>query len=166
MRFTKGEPSIGESRNDGDYRYYSYRFIGIKPTAYSPFEVNGAGPTNLLRSLTLSCDMCIVDLFNDAHIVTDDSINNGNRRGFIFAELKSNDGGSDESNNQEELERKMKELDEALAELAERDDEGKYNEEDIEKMEEGEEPGEDEEEIDDLLAELFGDDDEDYLTED
>ena len=58
-------PEAQESRNDVEYTYYSYKFIGVKPTSYAPFEVNGSGKSNLLRSLTLVCDMCLVDLVGD-----------------------------------------------------------------------------------------------------
>ena len=66
MRYrTYSNSSEEESRNVSDYIYYSYKFIGVKPTSYDAFEVNGAGRNNLLRSLTLTCDMCIVDLTGD-----------------------------------------------------------------------------------------------------
>lgn len=64
MRY-RGGKDPHESRNDSDYTYYAYKFIGVKPTSYDAFEVNGAGRNNLLRSLTLTCDMCIVDLTGD-----------------------------------------------------------------------------------------------------
>ena len=61
------EPKKKESRGEVEKEYvnYSYKFIGVKPTSYSPFEVNGVGRSNLLRSLTMVADMCIVDLTND-----------------------------------------------------------------------------------------------------
>lgn len=32
-----------ESRADSDYTYYTYKYIGVKPTSYSAFEVNAGG---------------------------------------------------------------------------------------------------------------------------
>lgn len=77
-------PEAKESRNDAEYTYYSYKFIGVKPTSYAPFEVNGSGKSNLLRSLTLVCDMCLVDLVGDVAGTGQGSTNLGNRNSFIF----------------------------------------------------------------------------------
>lgn len=45
MRYTLNEVSPKDSRTDAkQYYYYSYKFIGVKPTNYSSFPVNGAGP--------------------------------------------------------------------------------------------------------------------------
>ena len=73
-----------ESRADTDYTYYTYKYIGVKPTNYSAFEVNGAGRQNLLRTLTLVADMCIVDLTGDVAGSDGSSTNLGNRTRFIF----------------------------------------------------------------------------------
>ena len=42
---------VDESREFESARYfgYSYKFVGVKPTSYDAFEVNGAGRSNLLR---------------------------------------------------------------------------------------------------------------------
>ena len=67
MRYRTDYPNFEEqSRTEAEYVYYSYKFIGVKPTSYTSFEVNGAGRNSLLRSLTLVADMCIVDLDEDA----------------------------------------------------------------------------------------------------
>ena len=84
MRY-RNNPSPGDSRKDAEYTYYSYKYIGVKPTNYSPFEINGGGVSNLLRSLTLSCDMCLVDLTGDVAGSGSGSTNLGNRTGFIFS---------------------------------------------------------------------------------
>ena len=90
MRYIKDGRTL-ESRFDAmdDYVYYSYKFLGVKPTMYSSFEVNGAGRSNLLRNLTLICDMCLVDLTADAHITEGTSVNFGNRKGFVFSDMPS-----------------------------------------------------------------------------
>jgi hypothetical protein len=92
MRYRKN-PTAQESRNDSEYTYYSYRFVGVKPTSYSAFEINGAGRSNLLRSLSLVADMCIVDLTGDVVGSTGTSTNLGNRTKFIF---DSSDNTSDD----------------------------------------------------------------------
>lgn len=96
MRYIKDGKTL-DSRFDAmdDYVYYSYKFLGVKPTAYNSFEVNGAGRSNLLRNLTLICDMCLVDLTADAHITEGSSVNFGNRRGFVFSDMPSSDSGSE-----------------------------------------------------------------------
>ena len=75
-----------ESRNDYKYVYYSYKFIGVKPTSYTSFEVNGAGRNSLLRTLTLVADMCIVDLDEDARGTQDNRSNYGRRETLIFTD--------------------------------------------------------------------------------
>ena len=72
----------------------------MKPTNYAPFEVNGAGVSNLLRSLTLSCDMCLVDWTGDVAGSGAGSTNLGQRTGCIFAD--SPDSGDGEQPDQEE----------------------------------------------------------------
>ena len=93
MRYRKGN-EVNESRNDAEYTYYSYKFIGVKPNSYDAFEVNGAGRSNLLRSLTLTADMCIVDLTGDVAGTSKDTTNLGVRTGFIFDQ--GEDANSDE----------------------------------------------------------------------
>lgn len=84
MRY-RDRPSSEDSRKDAEYTYYSYKYIGVKPTNYSAFEINGGGVSNLLRTLTLSCDMCLVDLTGDVAGSGSGSTNLGNRTGFIFS---------------------------------------------------------------------------------
>ena len=85
MRYRKN-PQAGETRGLDDYEYYSYRFIGVKPANYAAFPVESGGTTNLLRSLTLVADMCIVDILGDAHLSTNGMTNFGNRKNFIFVD--------------------------------------------------------------------------------
>ena len=96
MRFRE-KPSAQESRNDAEYQYYSYKFIGVKPTNYAPFEVNGGGVSNLTRSLTLTCDMCLVDLMGDVAGSSSASANLGNRRSFIFSSPPGSSDTKDEN---------------------------------------------------------------------
>lgn len=96
MRYTEFGKNQ-ESRLDTEYTYYSYKFLGVKPTSYAPFEVNGAGRSNLLRNLTLICDMCLVDLTADAHITDSSSVNFGNRRGFTFEDASPFGGSNGDS---------------------------------------------------------------------
>lgn len=118
MRYTEFGKNQ-ESRLDTEYTYYSYKFLGVKPTTYAPFEVNGAGRSNLLRNLTLICDMCLVDLTADAHITDSSSVNFGNRRGFTFEDASpfgDSNGDSEEGNDEgseEEQEEAEEERDEA-----------------------------------------------------
>ncbi len=91
-----------ESRNDTEYTYYSYKFIGIKPTSYSSFEVNGSGRSNLLRSLTLISDMCLVDLTGDVAGSGAGSTNLGNRSSFVFGDSSSSSGESNEDDESDE----------------------------------------------------------------
>ena len=107
-----------ESRNDAKYTYYSYKFIGAKPTSYGPFEVNGAGRSNLLRNLTMTCDMCIVDLTSDVSGSSGESMNVGNRTKFIFEELPS---PSSEDSNQDDNEQHDDDGDETLEEYEQED---------------------------------------------
>ena len=50
MRFRENAKS-GDTRNVDDYTYYSYKFIGVKPTSYASFQPNASGPTTLNRNL-------------------------------------------------------------------------------------------------------------------
>lgn len=155
-----------DSRKDASYTYYSYKYIGVKPTNYAPFEVNGSGVSNLLRSLTLSCDMCLVDLTGDVAGSGAGSTNLGQRTGFIFAD--SPDSGDGEQPDQEEEDDEEFEamLEELLQELEEYDAEMAALEEEIAEQEEGDMPGEDEDEWmdegeddynEDEYEDLFGD---------
>lgn len=58
---TSSETYSSRLENDSHYINYTYKYIGVKPTNYSAFEVNASGRSNLLRSLTLVSDLCIVD---------------------------------------------------------------------------------------------------------
>ena len=78
MRYVENAKA-GESRADASYKYYSYKFLGVKPTSYSPFSVNASGPSTLLRNLTMVADMCFVDLTQDAIGIASGSTNPGNR---------------------------------------------------------------------------------------
>lgn len=94
MRYLN-KPEKQESRKDPtNYTYYSYKFIGVKPTSYAPFEVNGAGVSNLTRTLTLVADMCLVDLTGDVAGSGAGSTNLGNRTGFIFADSPNTGSGT------------------------------------------------------------------------
>jgi hypothetical protein len=85
MRY-RSDPTEKDSRTEAEYTYYSYKFIGVKPTSYDAFEVNAAGRNNLNRSLNLVADMCIVDLTGDVAGTAKGSTNLGNRTSFIFAQ--------------------------------------------------------------------------------
>lgn len=93
------DPSVSTdgSRAGGVYKYYSYKFLGVKPTEYSPFTVAGGGQTNLLRQLTLTCDMCLVDLKNDAR-TTKEGFDNS-RTSFLFQNLTISNGQSSNEGN-------------------------------------------------------------------
>ena len=130
MRYRAGKDPK-ESRNDSDYTYYSYKFIGVKPTSYDAFEVNGAGRSNLLRSLTLTCDMCIVDLTGDVAGSSAGSTNLGQRNKFIFQSSSSpsspdssdsEDGEGDDEDYDSEFEEEEARYEEAM-EDAEQNDE-------------------------------------------
>ena len=88
-----------DSRNEGIYKYYSYKFLGVKPTNYSAFNVNAGGPSSLLRTLSLTADMCLVDLTADAAGADENSTNLGNRSKLLFADSPS--GSGDESQDSE-----------------------------------------------------------------
>ena len=168
MRY-RDRPSAQDSRKDAEYKYYSYKYIGVKPTNYAPFEVNGSGVSNLLRSLTLSCDMCLVDLTGDVAGSGSGSTNLGNRTGFIFADSPDSGDGAQPDQDEEDDEEFEAMLEALLQELEEYDAEMAALEEEIAEQEEGDMPGEDEEEwIDeeeedydeDEYEDLFGDDEE------
>ena len=117
MRYRENaEPK--DSRKDAEYTYYSYKYIGVKPTNYSAFEINGGGVSNLLRSLTLSCDMCLVDLTGDVAGSGSGSTNLGNRTGFIFNQAPSTGSGG-QPDQEEEMEEGLPTADEQLAEMRE-----------------------------------------------
>ena len=61
----------------------------MKPTSYAGFEVNGAGPSNLLRNLTMTCDMCIVDLTGEITGSGSNSNNFGKRSSLVFGNVPS-----------------------------------------------------------------------------
>ena len=88
-----------DSRNESDYTYYSYKFIGAKPTSYTAFEVNAAGRNDLLRNLTMSADMCLVDLTGDVAGSSSNSTNLGNRTKLIFADMPPLPSEENPSNN-------------------------------------------------------------------
>lgn len=100
MRYLE-KPTPKESRSDVKYTYYSYKFIGVKPTSYSSFEVASAGRQQLLRNLSLICDMCLVDLTGDVAGSGSDSTNLGNRSSFIFKDSSSS-GSSNEDDKQDD----------------------------------------------------------------
>ena len=60
--------------------------------------------SNLLRTLTLSCDMCLVDLTGDVAGSGSGSTNLGNRTDFIFSQSPSTGSGG-----QPDQEKKMDE---------------------------------------------------------
>lgn len=149
MRYRKNiQPSDTRGLDDSEYEYYSYRFIGVKPTSYAAFSVNGAGTTNLLRQLTLVADMCIVDILGDAHLSTNGSPNFGNRKNFIFVDSpvqQSQDSPEqgDEKNSMEEA-RKRAEWYQFQQDNLKNFIED--NVEDIDQQQDGDMPGEDESE--------------------
>ena len=150
MRYISDSPIPQETRKYTEYTYYSYKFIGVKPTSYSSFEVNGGGVNNLLRTLNLSCDLCLVDLTGDVAGSGAGSTNLGNRTGFIFSQSPNTGDGEqpddeenpDERTDQEEQEDLLEQR-EAMMQLRQ-DIEDMHAE--IEQQEEGDMPGEDEEE--------------------
>jgi hypothetical protein len=134
MRYRKNA-SAEDSRNDAEYTYYSYKFIGIKPTSYAPFEVNGAGRSQLLRSLTLICDMCLVDLTGDVSGSSSDSTNLGNRTKLIFEDPPSNtsdDTDTEDDTDEEDDEDYEEDLEEYEDEYEDYEDYEEENEEDME----------------------------------
>ena len=148
MRYLE-DPQIKESRTDAQYTYYSYKYIGVKPTNYSAFEINGGGVSNLLRSLTLSCDMCLVDLTGDVAGSSAGSTNLGVRSSFIFGESPNSGSGeqSDQEENSEATEPDAnEELQEQQTQLAQWLEELNELLTEIQQQEEEDMPGEDEEE--------------------
>lgn len=87
--------SQGKSRDDNEslYKYYSYKFIGVKPTSYSAFQINASGPSSLIRTLTMVADMCIVDLLQDATGLESSSIKFGSKNKLIFEPEQSSGAG-------------------------------------------------------------------------
>lgn len=158
MRYSENAKK-GESRKDGTYNYYSYKLLGVKPTGYNSFEVNGAGKSSLVRQLTLICDMCIVDLTADAQGASATSTNLGNRTA-LFAEPANTNSDSDEDEDKEpDWEAMQKEMDDKYRkELEEMEKEMEENQEDMEQQENDDMPGEDEDEWGD---EDYGDDEDD-----
>ena len=164
MRY-KEYPSAMDSRKDSEYTSYSYKYIGVKPTSYSAFQPNGGGVSNLLRSISLTADMCIVDLTGDVAGSGKGTTNLGNRTGFIFGESPNSGSGSqpdqeedtkqDEPNHEEELKEQKDRLDE-FAEMFEDMLAEVYQ------QGEGDMPGEDEDEWgdynEDEYADPYGDD--------
>lgn len=131
MRYRKNAEE-GETRINADYTYYSYKFIGVKPTSYAPFEVNGAGPSQLLRTLTLICDMCLVDLTGDVSGSSAKSTNLGNRTSLVFADLPSADSDdveedSGDEDDEEDYEDELEEYEDEYDEYDEWDDENEEN---------------------------------------
>ena len=97
-----------DSRNEGIYKYYSYKFLGVKPTNYSAFNVNSGGPSSLLRTLSLTADMCLVDLTADAAGADENSTNLGNRSKLLFADSSSDSGDeSQDSDNGADFDKDM-----------------------------------------------------------
>lgn len=141
MRFTKSAPTAGESRLDTkDYSYYSYKFLGVKPVSYTSFQVNAAGPTNLLRNVNFIADMCVVDLNKDTKTTTADSVNLGNRTSFLFT--KSED--SDNPDNEEDPDGLDDDLQKAIDDLNKNKQDQDDNDKDVGQQEDGDQPGEDE----------------------
>lgn len=170
-------PSAGDSRKDAEYTYYSYKYIGVKPTSYNAFQINGSGVSSLLRSVSLTADMCIVDLTGDVAGSGKGSTNLGNRTGFIFGDSPNSGSGEQPDQEQDEqeepdYEQEQQELEEELEQ--EQDDFDDLFDE-IEQQEEGDMPGEDEEEWmeeddedydEDEYEDLFGDDEEQDMEDD
>ena len=161
MRYRSGATDR-DSRKDAEYTYYSYKYIGVKPTNYNAFEVNGGGVSNLLRSLTLSCDMCLVDLTGDVAGSGAGSTNLGNRTGFIFADSPGSGDGAQPDQDEEEAKKTEEELQEEKErqEQAQKELEDEFAalEEEIAEQEEGDMPGEDEEEWQDEWEEDYNED--------
>ena len=161
MRYRSGATDR-DSRKDAEYTYYSYKYIGVKPTNYNAFEVNGGGVSNLLRSLTLSCDMCLVDLTGDVAGSGAGSTNLGNRTGFIFADSPDPGDGAQPDQDDEEAKKTEEELQEEKErqEQAQKELEDEFAalEEEIAEQEEGDMPGEDEEEWQDEWEEDYNED--------
>jgi len=64
MRWYRPEPGEGAA----ELRNYSFEFIGARPSQYAPAEINAQGRTNLLRSLTIVCDLVLVNLEKDSTV--------------------------------------------------------------------------------------------------
>jgi len=144
-----------DSRNDSDYTYYAYKFIGVKPTSYAAFEVNSAGRSNLLRQLTLVADMCLVDLTGDVAGSSSSSTNLGNRTKFIFSDSPTSSPEEEDEEDPDDVDDMEDELDDYEDELDDVNDDIDDNDDDIDQEDEGDMPGEDEEE-------WMDEDDEDY----
>ena len=138
-------PGKVDSRNDVQYTYYSYKFVGVKPTSYDAFEVNGAGRSNLNRSLTLVADMCIVDLTGDVAGSAKGSANIGNRASFVFEQDKEQNS-EDEDEDYPTDEDYQDEYEDCEEDYEDCEEEEGENEDDMEQQEDGDMPGEDEEE--------------------
>ena len=138
-----------QSRTEQGYVYYSYKFLGVKPTNYASFEVNASGRSNLLRSLTFICDMCLVDLTHDSAGTSDSSINLGNRKSFIFSQLPDFQNPDEEEENRKLLEEDRKANEEASKKFQEAMKQEKENDQDVEQQEDGEQPGNEEPETGD-----------------
>lgn len=178
MRYSTWTSSM-DSRNDAEYVYYSYKFVGVKPTSYDAFEVNAGGRSNLNRSLSLVADMCIVDLTGDVAGSSKDSTNLGVRKSFVFAQ-DEDANADDEDEDYPTDEDYQDEMDECEEDYEETDEEIDENEEDMEQQDEGDMPGDDEDEWmdeedegydEDEYADDYGDDemddgDMDYDDED
>ena len=133
-----------QSRIEQGYVYYSYKFLGVKPTQYSGFEVNGSGRSNLLRSLTMICDMCLVDLTHDSAGTSESSTNLGNRTQFIFSQLPDFQYDDQEEENKKLLDEDRKANEEASKQFQEQMKKEQENQEDVEQQDDGEQPGEEE----------------------
>ena len=129
-----------QSRTEQGYVYYSYKFLGVKPTNYSSFEVNASGRSNLLRTLTFICDMCLVDLTHDSAGTSDSSINLGNRKSFIFSQLPDFQNDEDEEN-RKLLEEDKKANEEASKKFQEAMKQEGENSQDVENQDDGSQPG-------------------------
>lgn len=139
-----------DSRTDAEYVYYSYKFLGVKPTSFNSFSPQSAGPNNLLRSLTFICDMCLVDLTHDGVGTSLNSSNFGGRKSFIFSQMPEPQGNdesdSEQNDDQSERDEFEKDLDDASSEFDKIREDIQDNETDVESEEEDYIPGEDEEE--------------------
>ena len=130
-----------QSRTEQGYVYYSYKFLGVKPTNYSSFEVNASGRSNLLRTLTFICDMCLVDLTHDSAGTSDSSINLGNRKSFIFSQLPDFQNPDEDEENRKLLEEDKKANEEASKKFQEAMKQEKENDQDVENQDDGSQPG-------------------------
>ena len=140
--------SQGKSRADNEslYKYYSYKFIGVKPTSYSSFQINASGPSTLIRTLTMVADMCIVDLLQDATGLESSSIKFGSKNKLIFEPEQSVGSGQDNSTSTDNGNEK-KELEQKQQQKSELDQKKSENQQNIEQQAKGDMPGEDEPEM-------------------